>query len=277
MMNTLGKNLFYKEVRFMKKKMCYLCALLMVIAVFVCESFSPATVNAASDTEASTYGFTVDSSKYKTSVWYNSITIKCKYDGHVVGVCTTKIGMTRATSKTSDSKYLDQVLIRNAMKGKNPVSNYAGYSEYLTVYNKIPSGMSLAAYSPESQSGMKSYTIGVEASTDKTAGISASTTVSKKALSIENMCDTSSRLFKIGYDYENNWFLPSGYDTYGKYSYNESFQRCHYTIKTAKSAYKLVIKVTPKFEVMNGTGYWTISKGAYCSNEMSIELTTPSF
>ena len=91
------------------------------------------------------------------------------------------------------------------------------------------------------------------------------------------MCDTSSRLFKIGYDYDNNWLVPSGYDTYGKYAYNESFQRCHYTIKTDKSAYKLTIKVTPKFEVMDGTGYWTFTKHAYCSTEMSIGITTPSF
>ncbi len=164
------------------------------------------------------------------------------------------------------------------MKGLNDDAyDYAGYSEYLTIYSKIPSGMMLAAYSPESQSGMKSYTVGLTIGSKETSGISASTTVNKDALSIENMCDTGKGIMKIGFDYANNWFLPSGYETYGKYAFNESFQRLHYTIKTGSSGYKMNFTITPKFEVMRGTGYWTFSRNRYSSREYSFTITTPKY
>ncbi len=243
------------------------------ICLIVCSNVNIVAF-AASDVEAGAYGFNVDSGTYKTSVWYNTVTTNCKIDGKIIGVCTTSIGMTRAKKKVSGNYYLDQVFVKCTMKGKNPVKKYAGYSEHLTIKSALPKNTSLVAYSPESIANMKSYDIGVSVGSDKSVGISGSTTVTKKALDVNNYCDTSSRLVKICYDYKNNWLVPSGYNTYGKYAYNESIQRTHYTIKTAKSKYGLSLHVIPKFEVMDGVGYWTFSKEKYVTVDNTITFTS---
>ena len=232
------------------------------------------TVFASSDVEAGAYGFTVDSGTYKPSIWYNTITTNCRSDGKIIGVCTTTIGMTRAKNAVSGGKYLDQVFVKCTMKGKNPAKNYAGYSEHLTIMSALPNDTSLVAYSPESVANMKSYNIGASVSSDKTVGISGSTTVTQKALVVNNYCDTAARLAKICYDHKNNWLVPSGYNTYGKYSYNESIQRMHFTIKTSKSRYTLSLHAIPKFEVMDGVGYWTSSKGEYTTIDQLITFTS---
>lgn len=236
------------------------------------------SASAANDTEASAYGFTVDRDQYKKNVWYNKLTTNVKSGSDIIGVCTTSIGMTRAKDKASGGKYLDQVFVKCTMKGRNPKSNKAGYSEHLTIQSKLPSHAELVAYSPESQAGMKSYNIGasVNGGTENASvGISGSTTVTKKALKINNYCDTSARLAKICYDYENNWLVRSGYETYGKYSYNESIQRMHFALKTSKSMYGMSLVVKPKFEEMDGTGYWTFSKSKYYQVNHTINFDTP--
>lgn len=237
-----------------------------------------ATASAAKDVEAATYGFSVDSDQYKKTAWYNTITVSVKSGNDVIGVCTTSIGMTRAKDKVSGGKYIDQVFVKCTMKGRKPKDDKAGYSEHLTVTSKLPSSASLMAYSPESQADMKSYEIGANAGLDgdgASVGISGSTTVTKKALEINNYCDTAARLVKICYDYKNNWAVPSGYNTYGKYSYNESIQRMQYAIKTSKSKYDMSLRVIPKFEEMTGTGYLTIAKEKYYSVDLTINFTTP--
>lgn len=228
------------------------------------------TASAANDVEAVAYGFLVDRDLYKKTVWYNTVTTNVKSGNDIIGVCTTAIGMTRSKESVSGGSYLDQVFVKCTMKGKNPKSNKAGYSEHLAISSKLPSTTSLVSYSPESKAAMKSYEIGAD-----TSGISGSTTVTKKALNINNYCDTSTRLVKICYDYENNWILKSGYNTYGKYSYNESVQRMHYSLKTSKSKYGMLLQVKPKFEEMNGTGRWSISKSKYYSVNAKISFKTP--
>lgn len=92
---------------------------------------------------------------------------------------------------------MDQVMVRCAMKGKKPKSFYAGYSEHLTIQSKLPSRTTLMAYSPTQLATSTSYDVGVEASSNKTVGISASTTITKKALEINSYSDVSARLFKL--------------------------------------------------------------------------------
>ncbi len=235
-----------------------------------------ANVSAANDVGASIYGFNVDNSQYNSTKWYNTVITNVKADGHIIGVCTTTIGNTRAKTKVS-GQYIDQIFVKCTMKGRNPVSGKAGYSEHLTIQSNMPNGGALAAYSPESQAGMKSYQIGANAGASKSgvsAGISGSTTVTKKALTINNYCDTAAGVAKICYDYENNWNIFSGYETYGKYSYNESIQRMNYAIKTGKSRYYTAIYVTPKFELMDGTGYWTWTKKKWYSTVKPISFQT---
>ncbi len=173
----------------------------------------------------------------------------------------------------SGDQYIDQFFVKCTMKGKQPKSNKAGYSEHLTISSTLPSTASLEAYSPESQAGMKSYQIGASASSSS-VGISGSTTVSKKALKINNYSDTSARLAKVGYDYENNWFLRSGYETYGLYAYNESIQRMNFAAKTNQSRYRMSLLVEPKFEEMNGTGRWTVTRKNYYTLCQPINFTT---
>lgn len=246
------------------------------VAVIVSACNCVSSVSAANDVGASVYGFNVDNSQYKSTRWYNTVTTNVKSDGHIIGVCTTTIGNTRA-NKSVSGQYIDQIFVKCTMKGRNPKSGKAGYSEHLTIKSTLPSGTSLAAYSPESQAGMKSYQIGANAGASKSgvsAGISGSTTVTKKALTINNYCDTAARLVEICYDYKNNWNIFSGYETYGKYSYNESIQRMNYAIKTGKSKYKTSIVVIPKFEEMDGTGYWTFTKKKWYSVNQTITFTT---
>lgn len=230
---------------------------------------------ARNDIEASTYGFVVDNDDYYKTVWYNTITTKVEFDGHIIGTCTTNIGATRAKSKTSGNKYLDQIMILCAMKGKHPATNYAGYSEHLTIESKIPYGMELAAYSPESEVKMQSYDIGLDVSTDKTVGISASTTVTKKALEINCYSDKNSRLFKECYDYIHS-DLRWNWDVYSTYAYRESLQRAHYTIKTSNSKYNTYIVVKPKFQRWDDEpGYWANQYNHYSTVEHTIYFTTP--
>lgn len=250
-------------------KLCKRIAVFGIAMLMSFSTFSNVTY-AANDTEAAAYGFKVDTQQYKDTVWYNTITTNVKSGGDIIGVCTTSIGMTRTEKSVSGGKYLDQVFVKTTMKGKKPKSNKAGYSEHLTISSKLPSSASLVAYSPESKAGMKSYNIGVDVD-----GISGSTTVTKKALEINNYSDTSARLAKICYDYENNWCLPSGYNTYGKYAYNESIQRMHFSMKTSNSRYNMALKVKPKFEEMDGTGYWTFTRNKFFSVDLTINFKTP--
>lgn len=251
-----------------KRKRIVAFLAMLILCVSTCENVTYAA-NDANDAKAATYGFCVDNEMYKASVWYDSVTTKVYSGSDVIGVCTTKIGMTR-TKDNGGGNYIDHVFVKCTMKGKCPKSSKAGYSEHLKISSKLPSKTSLAGYSPESVAAMKSYEIGADFS-----GISGSTTVTQKALQINNYSDTSEKLVKICYDYENNWVIPSGYETYGKYAYNESIQRMQFAISTSKSKYGMSIFVTPKFEEMFGTGYWSPRKYKYYSVEQEILFTTP--
>lgn len=244
----------------------------LIAAVIMLVSATAVNVNAESDVGASAYGFEVNSNLYKKSKWYNTITTNVRSEGYIIGVCTTKIGMTRAKNKVS-GKYLDQFFVKCTMKGRCPLSKKAGYSEDLMISSTLPSTASLVGYSPESQAGMSQYQVGASVSSSS-VGISGSTTVTKKALEIYNLSDTAARLVKVDYDYENNWWVPQGYNTYGKYSYNESVQRMNFAAETNKSKYKMSLLVQPKFEEMRGTGYWTFSKNKYYKVNQTITFTT---
>ena len=134
-----------------------MAALMLVICMLF--NLNVGSVSAANDVEANAYGFNVDNSVYKSTVWYNTVTKNVKSNGKIIGV--------------------------------------------------------------------------------------------------------------------NNWNPFSGYDTYGKYSYNESIQRMHYTIKTGKSKYTMSMHVIPKFEEMDGVGYWTFTKKKFFECDCTISFTTP--
>ncbi len=219
------------------------------------------------------YGFAVDLNTYKDPVWYNAVVSNCYRDSSLIGVCTTNIGVTRAKSKAS-GKYMDQVMIRNIMKGRNPKKGWAGYSEQLTVQSTLPSGTALMAYSPTQLASSISYDVGVSASNDKTAGISASTTITKNALEIKSYSDTAARLFKVCYDYQHSIFRPAW--RIHEYSYNESVQTSHYVIQTAASKYFTKIVVIPQFQLWSAEpGYWANQYNWYSTLTHTISFTTP--
>lgn len=228
-------------------------ALFALVTYFCCEN---AYAKDSYDLESSAYGFEVDSEYYGTSYWYNTITTYVKCDGNVIGTNSIDIGMTRSKSTVTGGYYLDQIMVRTAMKGKKSKKGYCGYAEHLTLESVLPAETYLVAYSPESEAGMTSYDIGISADTDKTVGISASTTVTKKALDINNYCDTSKKKFKICYDYKHAT-LRWNWDTYDKYAYNESIQRAHYTIKSKMYSYKTKLVVKSKFQLYDDVpSYW---------------------
>lgn len=250
----------------------------MVLALVLCLFFMIGTIHlipakAYSDTEASLYGFSVDSDYYKKTVWNKQIKTEVKIDGEIVGVCLTDIGTTRAKEKSSDGQYMDHVLIRCTMKGKNPVNGLAGYAEHLTVQSTLPNGKDLVAYSPEQVATSTSYNVGVSASSDKTVGISAGTTFTKKALEINSYTDTSERLFKACFDYQHTILRPNW--KLNKYSYNESTQRMHYVIKTSDSKYKTAIWVKAKFQKWSDSpGYWATEYNKYNTGSVIIYITS---
>lgn len=254
----------------LRKSAIFLIAVIMVVA-----GIDNGKVYAGTDVESSAYGFSIDNDYYKKTCWYNVVTSNVKYNGNIIGTNTTYIGMTRSKSSVSGGYYLDQVMVKCVMKGKNPKSSYCGYAEHLTVESKFPSGMYLVAYSPESEAGMRTYQIGATAKSDKTIAISASTSVTKNALEINNYCDTSARKFMICYDYIHHTFRWN-WDTYAKYAYNESIQRAHYTIKTKKSKYAMKLVVTSKFERWSDKpSFWANGYGRYGELEQTITFTTP--
>ncbi len=230
--------------------------------------------SAASHTESAYYGYEVDLGTYKDPVWYNAVTTNCYMDGYLIGTCTTNIGVTRAKQKASGGYYMDQVMVRCLMKGKNPKKGYAGYSEHLTIQSTLPSKTSLMAYSPTQLADKVSYNVGFQASSDKTVGISASTEITKNALEINSYSDTDARLFKSCFDYQHailrpNWKL-------NKYSYNESIQRTHYVIKTKSNKYSTKIIVKPKFQFWDAVpGYWATQYEFYTTVTHTLTLTTP--
>lgn len=248
-------------------------------AALLCFSTTASTLHAsaATHTESMYNGFEVDLDTYYTPVWYNSVQTNCKLNGNIIGTCTTDIGVSRAKQKATGGYSMDQVMVRCAMKGKKPKSFYAGYSEHLTIQSKLPSRTTLMAYSPTQLATSTSYDVGVEASSDKTVGISASTTITKKALEINSYSDVSARLFKSCYDYQHHILRPNW--KLSKYSYNESFQRAHYVIKTnSTEKYSMEIVVKPKFERWDNTpGYWASSYGVYSTVTHTISLTTPKW
>lgn len=229
--------------------------------------------NAANDTEASNYGFSVDNGQYKTSKWYNIVKTNVYYGSDKIGVYTVSIGHTRAKEKVSGNKYLDNFMVKMTMKGVDADDDKVGYAEHLTMETNIPSSAQLVSYTPESEAGMVSYNVGVNGSSDKKVGISASTTVTKKALEINNYCDTSEGLVKICYDYIHHVFRPNW--KLSKYSYNESVQRADYSIKTSKSKYDCSLTVKGKFELWDDTpGFWANELCEYRTRETQINYTT---
>lgn len=248
----------------------------MFSAAVLCFSATASALpaSAATHSESMYYGFEVDLDTYYTPVWYNSVTTSCKRDGYVIGTCTTDIGVTRAKQKATGGYSMDQVMVRCAMKGKNPKSRYYGYSEHLTIQSQLPSGMSLMAYSPTQLATSTSYDVGLEASSDKTVGISASTTITKNALEINSYSDINARLFKSCYDYQHSILRPNW--KLDKYSYNESFQRAHFVIKTKSTKYSMQIVVKPKFERYDrAPSYWANPYGLYTTVTHTISLTAP--
>lgn len=257
----------------MKKGKLLIFSMIMSMACAV-TSVDQSVVYAASDTQASTYGFDVDLDYYKTTVWYNTITTNVKLDGNIIGVCKTNIGMTRAKQKATGGYKMDHVFVRCTMKGKNPKTNYAGYAEHLTIQSTLPSGTELMSYSPEQEATSVSYDIGVDASSDRSVGVSASTTFTKNALEINSYSDTDARLFKACYDYKHSVFRPNW--SLDKYSYNESKQRAHWVIKTSKSKYATKMIVKPKFErYTSAPSYWASPYSSYSTVNQTITFTTP--
>ena len=255
-----------------KEKIKFLLMIMLMLCTVIVAN--PSVVLAASDTQASTYGFDVDLDYYKTTVWYNTVTTNVKLDGNIIGVCKTNIGMTRAKQKATGGYKMDHVFVRCIMKGKNPKTNYAGYAEHLTIQSTLPSKTELMAYSPEQIATKVSYDIGINASSDKSVGISASTTFTKNALEINSYSDTDSGYFKACYDYQHAVLRPNW--SLNKYSYNESKQRAHWVIKTSNSKYSTKIVVKPKFQWWSATpGYWASQYSRYSIVNQKLTLTTP--
>ena len=247
--------------------------ILMVVAGWGYSSYTP--VYAGTDVEASGYGFIVDDEYYRTSYWYNTVTSNVKCDGNIIGTNCIDIGMTRTKSTLTGGTYFDQVMIRCSMKGKNPKSGYCGYSEHLTVESKVPNGTTLVAYSPESEAGMTSYDVGCAVDTDGTVGLSATTTVTKKALEVNSYSNGGSGKFKVCYDYIHH-LARWNWDVYGKYAYEESRQRSHFTVKTTKSRYKMELVVTSKFERWSiKPSFWAVPSNQYATLIHTITFTTP--
>lgn len=167
-------------------------AILSVVLIF---SNSCIVFASDNDVEAELYGFEVDNSKFYDTIWYTDIKTNVYCSSTLIGVCTTNIGVTGSRKKVSGNKNLDQIMIKCTMKGRGADCIY-GYSEHLTIESKLPSGTQLVSYSPVAEAEMASYDVGCSASTDKTAGISASTKVTKKALEINCYSDTAARLVK---------------------------------------------------------------------------------
>ncbi len=264
--------IFIESVKCTNMMKRFLAACLLLVCTFSLVGIIPA--KAAEDLESSTCGFSVDLDVYMAPKWYNTVTTYCKLNGKTIGVCSTDVGMCRAYQKTSDGQYMDQVLIRCTMKGKNPAKNYYGYSEHLTIQSKLPSGTKLMAYSPVQTKDSVSYDVGLNAGSDKTVGISASRTFTKNALEINSYSDSSERLFKSCFDYKHHdwrwdWKLS-------KYSYNESTQLAHYVIKTTKSKYDVSVVVKAKFERWDAAPkYWASAYGMYAYKESTISIKSP--
>ncbi len=93
-------------------------------------------------------------------------------------------------------------------------------------------------------------------------------------MDINNYCDTSEKYFKECYDYKHCFFRWDW--TINKYSYQESTQRAHYTIKTSKSKYKMNILIKAKFERWDATPqYWADAYDTYSTTNHTITLTSP--
>ncbi len=249
-----------------------------IMAIVLLACFNIETPVLADDgTETTAYGFSINTQYYEKPVWYTTITSNCRYAGGIVGVCTTKIGVTRSKTKTTDGSYMDHFLVRCTMKGRTinagTSTEFAGYSESLIIQSELLCEEDeLMSYSPTQIATEKTYNVGLSASTDKTIGISASGEFTKKALEINNFSDTDKRLFKAGYDYQHSFFSWK----LNRYSYNESQQYAHFVVKTNQSKYKANVDSIAKFQLWDSApGFLVPEYDQYTSFKQSIGFKTP--
>lgn len=222
---------------------------------------------AQTDVESSVYGFNVDLDLYNDVKWRDLGYIAVRADGNIIGICSISIGMTRAKSKSSDGKYMDHVFVLCTMKGKKAKQLYDGYSESLTVKSNLSKSDTLMAFSPATTTSGESYAIGADASTDYSAGVSASVSFERNELVVRNKSDKTIPMFEAFYDYQQ----PMSRFSSVAYSYDSSNQRAHWVTKTKQSKYPVYINITAKFERWNDEpGFWATAYGLYYTNGISL-------
>lgn len=165
------------------------------------------------------------------TVLLDAFLYKCiKVSDHDYYLLTYKLTI---TPKVSKKKY-------------NWFYNHYGWSEYFEVSSQFPDWARLTDYSPKTENPKSSYTVGINggysAEEGMSAGISAAINVISSTLKIKCECQTTSGLFKIGYDY----MCDAAHDN--DYLKKETIQYGMFTVQVPKGvSYTPTLKVIGKF------------------------------
>lgn len=246
-------------------------ALLLVVVTVVCSYSVPAS--AANSATCASYGFQVDTSAYKNiGFTANYLKQNVYYGRPLIGTSNTILLVATQKAKVG-SKNMNVAMYYTIMSPKafsapsaSGTRSYKGKSELLTITTTLPkSSQSLRVTYPENVAGATSYTLGGSfGASDKgiTAGVSATTTITKNRLRVTNKSDVDKRKYQVEYDYKTALLGTNSSNSYLK---NISTQRGSIYYLTDGKPFNIPVKVKASFG-----GYW----GIYCYNNLAQKTTT---
>ena len=237
------------------KKRCLSVVLCLVVLLV---SINPAV---AADVNASKHGFSVDG--ILTSSWTSKIVQSVYFNGAMIGTCCMYVGHATVNDNTNKNYLLMYTAAMEGHQGWNSSgSTWYGYSKELRVYDTISykGGDELLSYDPKAQSPSYSYSIG--AGIGGGVSLSASTNVTKDALTIKSSTSTYNDIFDVRYVYNKPPIF--GWKSIREYMFKESVQVGAFYFKKgnwgAQGSYQK-LQVTASFYVSakgpsyNGTLY----------------------
>lgn len=230
-------------------------------------------VSATNNATCATYGFAVDTAHYPQIGLSSYLTNYVYYDSTLLGTSNTIVIFSTQKGQIG-SRYMNVAMYYTIMspksfKAKNQLgitTSYTGKSELLDISTTLPKSVQSYQISyPENVAGATSYNLGGSAnfsSKGVTAGITASTTITKNRLEITNKSDVDSKKYRVVYDYKT---ALVGTDSSNSYLKNQTTQRGTFYYLTDGNSFKFPVTIKTSF------GYYC---GIYCYGDVASKTTT---
>ena len=228
----------------MKKNVCLLMAIASIIAIMV----FPA--NAAYYPYPQNWGFDIDSEIYGSYGYIQELVqlVYVNSGSTLIGSTSTTVFFTSQRARPAQNRVVNVALFYTIMTPFEYYSNgvrLLGTSDLLTVSATLPnSNQNVISNSPKNNPDTSVYTVGVESGNGEnglSAGLSASTTITKSNLTITNKSNHYLKKHSIEYDYEHLLFSNNNYIKY------ESEQRSVFCYETDGNPFTFPVSVSVRF------------------------------